>query len=99
MKSVTRKSKKSSVVYLKGLSSDLFSSYDMCKVSELLKLIIFADDTDIFCIDDDPKVLIDKLNNELIKLTKWFRVNKLSLNVSKSNYMVFVIDKFLVLTR
>ena len=29
------------------------------------------------------------LNSELIKLTNWFRVNKLSLNVSKSNYMVF----------
>ena len=62
---------------------------DMCKVSELLRFIIFADDTNIFCIDNDHKSLINKLNSELVKLTKWFRVNKLSLNVTKSNYMVF----------
>ena len=68
---------------------------DMCQVSNLLRFIIFADDTNIFCIDRDPKVLIDKLNNELVKLTKWFRVNKLSLNVKKSNYMVFGTNKII----
>ena len=61
----------------------------MCKVSDLLRFIIFADDTNIFCLENDPLVLVDKLNRELVKLTNWFRVNKLSLNVAKSNYMVF----------
>ena len=62
---------------------------DMCKVSDLLRFIIFADDTNIFCIGDDLASLTERLNRELVKLTKWFRINKLSLNVSKSNYMVF----------
>ena len=62
---------------------------DMCKVSDLLRFIIFADDTNIFCLDNDPVLLVEKLNRELIKLTNWFRVNKLSLNVAKSNFMVF----------
>ena len=61
----------------------------MCKVSDFLRFIIFADDTNIFCLENDPLVLVDKLNRELIKLTNWFRVNKLSLNVAKSNFMVF----------
>ena len=62
---------------------------DMYKVSELLRFIIFADDTNIFCLGDDPVALVNTVNNELKKLEAWFRVNKLSLNISKSNYMVF----------
>ena len=27
--------------------------------------------------------------NELMKLEKWFALNKLSLNISKTNYMIF----------
>lgn len=56
---------------------------DMCKISDLLRFIIFADDTNIFCIDKDSNVLIERLNKELVKLTEWFKVNKLSLNVKK----------------
>ena len=61
----------------------------MYKVSELLRFIIFADDTNIFCLGDDPMALVNTVNNELKKLEAWFRVNKLSLNVSTSNYMMF----------
>ena len=61
----------------------------MCKVSKILQFIIFADDTNIFCLNDNPIDMIRIVNEELEKLTMWFKVNKLSLNVSKSNYMVF----------
>ena len=62
---------------------------DMFKVSDLLHFIIFADDTNIFYLDKDPVRLVNTINNELNKLTQWFKVNKLSLNVKKSNYMLF----------
>ena len=29
------------------------------------------------------------MNSELLSLTEWFNANKLSLNISKTNYMVF----------
>ena len=62
---------------------------DMYKVSEILRFIIFADDTNLFCLGDDLSVLVNTVNIELKKLESWFKVNKLSLNVSKSNYMLF----------
>ena len=62
---------------------------DMHKVSDLLHFIIFADDTNIFHQDKYPARLVNTLNIELEKLSEWFKINKLSLNVTKSNYMVF----------
>ena len=56
---------------------------DMHKVSELLHFIIFADDTNIFYLDKDPYRLVTIINAELIKLSQWFKINKLSLNVKK----------------
>ena len=37
----------------------------------------------------DPQYVIDSLNNELKKLSGWFQVSKLSLNVEKSKFKVF----------
>ena len=62
---------------------------DMYKVSKLLHFIIFADDTNIFYLHNDPVELIRVVNKELVKLNIWFKINKLSLNVDKSNYMLF----------
>ena len=39
--------------------------------------------------DNDPYTLHKEFNNELAKLTKWLSINKLILNVKKTNYMVF----------
>ena len=73
------------------LGPKLFLLYinDLCNVSKLLKFILFADDTNIFLEDNNLSHLIQILNQELIKLEDWFIVNKLSLNVSKTNFMVF----------
>ena len=38
---------------------------------------------------DDPVSLINTLNRELNKLSTWFAVNRLSLNLAKANFMVF----------
>ena len=61
---------------------------DLCKVSEILKFVLFADDTNLFASGTDLKQLCDVINEELIKINVWFRVNKLSLNVSKTNFMI-----------
>ena len=54
-----------------------------------LESILFADDTNLFISLKDPDFLISTLNCELIKLSKWFRANRLSLNLTKTNFMEF----------
>ena len=73
------------------LGSILFILYmnDMCNVFTLLKPILLADDTTLFCSGRDIKELCTVVSIELDKLCKWFQVNILSLNTSKTNFMVF----------
>ena len=51
------------------------------------KFILFADDTNVFYSDHDINNLCATMSNELDKLHAWFTVNKLSLNISKTNYI------------
>ena len=62
---------------------------DICNVSSILKLILFADDTNIFYSGKDVNNVCHIMTEELRKINVWFMVNKLSLNVSKTNYMLF----------
>ena len=65
----------------------LFYINDICNISDKLKFILFADDTNILFSDKNLCNLVS--NMELNKLKTWFAVKKLSLNVSKTNYMLF----------
>ena len=56
---------------------------------ETTKRILFADDTTIYKSSRDINELYESMNYELNILDDWFRANKLSLNVGKSNYMLF----------
>ena len=58
-------------------------------VSQLVNLILFADDTNMFISDNDLTSLIVKVDDELSKLFLWFRVNRLLLNVKKTNLILF----------
>ena len=73
------------------LGPKLFILYinDMVNVSNIFKFIIFADDTNLFCTSKDIVSLSVTICNELMKLEKWFALNKLSLNIPKTNYMIF----------
>ena len=62
---------------------------NIVKASSLLRFVLFADDTNIFLSGDDVKEINKTLSKQLDKLNSWFAVNKLSLNVSKTNYMIF----------
>ena len=55
---------------------------DITKSSNLLNFILFADDTNIF--HSHINTLVETLNNELKKVSLWFKCNKLSLNVNKT---------------
>ena len=53
-----------------------------------LSLILFADDTSAFTSHKDLSTLNNIMNNGLSKLNTWFKSNKLSLNLKKTNYML-----------
>ena len=73
------------------LGPKLFILYvnDICNISKILKFVLFDDDTNIFCSGHDAMQLSRAISNELDKLSVLFAVNKLILNVSKTNFMVF----------
>jgi len=51
--------------------------------------ILYADDTNIFSSGRNINELIEKTNNELKTIVSWFNRNKLTLNGSKSQMMIF----------
>jgi len=59
------------------------------QVSSALDILLFADDTSIFFSHKVLDSLCLTVNNELVKLTDWFSANKLSINIKKSNYIIF----------
>ena len=62
---------------------------DMPKVLQNAKPIIFADDTTLFVSNSDIDLALHLLQEDVDKLVLWFTANKLSLNLSKTNYMLF----------
>ena len=66
----------------------LFYINDILRSSDLLKFIIFADNTNLFMSNIDFKTLISNLNDELSKVSRWLKVNKLSLNITKTNFII-----------
>ena len=68
----------------------LFIMYvnDMHTVSALMTCIIFTDDTNFLCPGNDISEICKTVSKGLDKLSSWFMANKLSLNVSKTNFMV-----------
>ena len=50
---------------------------------------MFADDTNIFSTGNNLSELRESLNADPVNIEEWLRCNRLSLNVLKTNYMVF----------
>ena len=55
----------------------------------MLKFILFADDTTILFSANSLHDLTSIVNTELCYVSDWFKANKLSLNISKTNYIIF----------
>lgn len=62
---------------------------DLHNSSSLLTFLLFADDTNVFASGKNLNDLIISINRELTNVDTWFRANKLSLNVDKTNFMLF----------
>jgi len=50
---------------------------------------LFADDSNLFVIDDNLEKLYDKANSELSSLSRWISSNKLHINYEKTTYILF----------
>ena len=50
---------------------------------------IFADDSNLFVNGTDLKVMESQLNDDLCSVSTWLKVNKLSLNIDKTQFMIF----------
>lgn len=67
-----------------------FSIYinDLVKCSDKFSFLMYADDTTIFFnLEDFASEMA--INNELEKINNWLKLNKLTLNVEKTKYMMF----------
>ena len=62
---------------------------DLSNVCKNTEPFLFADDSNLFISDSDLYKLQSQLNNELENISLWLKVNKLSLNIKKTHYMVF----------
>ena len=51
---------------------------------------MFADDTNLFYAERDMKKLFEMVNNELQKISRWFILNKLSINVTKIIIIIII---------
>ena len=62
---------------------------DLPNISNKLSFFLFADDTNIFFEADNLDLLQTTVNRELTKLVNWLNANRLALNVSKTNFVLF----------
>ena len=60
----------------------------LCSTKLIFRL--FADDTNVFLDDSDLDNIERDMNRELNKVSDWLNANKLSLNLTKSNYMLLI---------
>ena len=62
---------------------------DLPNVSKYLSFFLYADDTNIYFKRHDLIQLQEILNRELKKVRKWLDANRLSLNIDKTNFVLF----------
>ena len=62
---------------------------DLPNVCDKTMPFLFADDTNLFISGRNSQKLYEAANNDLNAIAKWLKVNRLSLNVKKTHYMVF----------
>ena len=67
---------------------------DLVNSSDLLYFILYADDTSIICADENLPQLISRVNDELQSLACWFKANKMSLNIKKTNFVMFGLKRY-----
>ena len=67
---------------------------DLPSVSKLSVPILFADDTILFCTGKILSDIVSQINKEIGKIYSWVKANKLSLNIEKTDLMLFTPKRF-----
>ena len=62
---------------------------DIHRCSNKLRFYLFEDDTNILYADKTLKDLETIVNNDLQNLYDWLTANKLTVNLNKSNFVIF----------
>ena len=62
---------------------------DIRNSTSVLDIQLFADDSNLFYADKNLVTLETIVNNQILHVHRWLCANKLSLNVEKSNYIIF----------
>ena len=63
--------------------------HDLPQVSEYFMPILFADDTNLFATGYNLNDIVSGINKEIANIYAWVKANKLSLNIDKTNFMLF----------
>ena len=53
-----------------------------------MRFVHFADDTTVFASDSDINNVHATVNRELVGVDNWVKANRLSLDISKTSYMI-----------
>ena len=62
---------------------------DLANISKILKFYLFTDDTNIYYESNSLNDIERTVNKEFDKLYLWLNVNRLSLNIDKTNFIIF----------
>jgi hypothetical protein len=64
---------------------------DIESCSDILSFVglLYADDTNAFYSNSCLKTLYNTMQNEMNKVVKWLNANKLSINASKTKFVIF----------
>jgi len=73
----------------------LFSLYinDIKHLAQTNEIVLFADDTSLFCKAKDYNKLEQNANKALEACNEWLQCNRLTLNTGKTHYLVFTKSK------
>ena len=90
-----------SVLQCSVLGPVLFCLYinDMHRSSTQMRFVHFAGDTTVFASDTDINNVHASVNRELVGVDNWLKTNRLSLNVSKTSYMIISNQKNALILR
>ena len=72
-----------------------YNAYRLCLYRQQIALVnslptLFADDTNIICKHYNPHSFKESVEETLMKLSKWFQANLLTLNLNKTKFVQFL---------
>ena len=62
---------------------------DLASICSDIFPVMYADDSNLFVEGADLAALQNTMNDELVKVSRWLKLNKLSLNIDKTHFMLF----------